>query len=151
MAEEFGTIQIMETKMIKPLKTAVVLALAALVSACAGSAEKPLLSVEESTVIEGYSLIGPVNSIRNFRINGWSHVDDKFIIVSAGVRDHYLIGFRNSCRETGSAMNIAFTNTAGSITKADKVIVKAPGGFTDTCFIRTITKLEKVKKTTEKK
>ena len=43
-------------------------------------------------------------------------------------------------------MNIAFTNMAGSITKADKLIVKAPGGYTDTCFISTITQLEKVRK-----
>ena len=129
-----------------PIRSLLLLCVAGMLSACAQTDKKPLLSVDETLVIRGYQVVGPVNSIRNFRISGWSRVDDKFIIISAGIRDHYLVGLRNRCPETGSAMNIAFTNMAGSITKADKLIVKAPGGYTDTCFISTITQLEKVRK-----
>lgn len=129
-----------------PTGKLLLLALAAVLSACAQTEKEPMLSVDEAIVLKGYKVVGPVKSIRNFRINGWSHVDDKFIIVSAGVRDHYLVGLRNRCPETRSAMNIGFSNIAGSITRADKVIVIAPGGYTDTCFIDSITQLEKVRK-----
>ena len=77
--------------------------------------------------------------------------DDKFIIVSAGVRDHYLVGLRNRCPETGTAMNIGFSNIAGSITRADKGSVISPGVYTDTCFIDSITQLEKVRKQPDEK
>ena len=127
-------------------KMVIIFAMTAILPACSGSAEKPFLTVEESLVIKGYTVVGPVNSISDHRINGWSYVNDKFIIINAGVRDDYLIGLRHNCHEARSAMNLGFTNVTGRLTTADKLIVKAPGGFTEHCYIKSITRLERVRK-----
>lgn len=125
-------------------------AFAVVMTACGTAEKKPLLSVDETLVLKGYTVVGPVKSIRNFNLNGWSHVNDKFIIITAGVRDHYLVGFRSRCSETSSAMNIGIDRIGGSVTRSDKVIVRSPGGYTDICFIDTITQLQRVKKDPDK-
>ena len=110
---------------------------------CAGQAEKPL-SLEDELKSQEYLIGKPVDSIRNYRLNGWNHIDDMYITVTSGVSDKYLIGFRNRCTETKFASNIAFTNTAGRLTKSDKIIVSASGGYREQCFIKSIFKLEKM-------
>ena len=131
------------------MRSLLFLTLTGLLAACGTAEKKPLLSTDEALVLKGYNVVGPVKSIPNFRLNGWSYVNDEFIIVTAGVRDHYLLGFRFRCPETASAMNIGIDHMVGSVTRSDKVIVRAPGGYTDTCFIDTITRLERVRKKPE--
>ena len=117
-----------------------------LLCSCASSTEKPFFNIEDSLVIKGYDVIGPVTSINNYRINGWSYVSDKFVIINTGVRDHYLVGFRNSCHEAQSASRVGFSNTAGRLTTSDKMIVEGVGGFDGHCIIESLTRLEKARK-----
>ena len=110
---------------------------------CGGTPDKPL-SLEDELESREFLIGKPVDSIRNYRVNGWNYIDDMYIMVTSGVSDEYLIGFGSSCREVKWASNIAFTNTAGRLTKSDKIIVNASGGFTEQCYIKSIFKLEKM-------
>jgi hypothetical protein len=114
-----------------------------LLFSCASQTDKPLFNIEESLVIKGYNVVGPVTSINNYRINGWSYVSDKYVIINTGVRDHYLVSFRNSCFEAQSATRVGFSNTAGRLTTSDKMIVEGMGGFANHCFIQSLTRLER--------
>jgi hypothetical protein len=117
--------------------------------ACTTHEKKPttledILKFEEALELKNYQLGEPENSINNFRINGWSYVDEYHIIVNTGVRDDYLIRFHSRCNETRYASNLAFTDTAGRLTTSDRFIVKGSGGFDETCYVETITHLVKV-------
>ncbi len=119
------------------------------VIACAVSPSSPL-TVEERLTLKHYSIGAEVKSIRNYRLNGWSSVNDRYIIVNTGVSDDYLIGFSNNCSATRSAMSIAFSSTAGGLTTSDKVLVSSSGNFIEHCFIRSITKIHKIKREPDK-
>ena len=67
------------------LRLTAVFSMIMLLCSCATSSNKPLFSIEESLVIKGYTVVGPVNSINNYRINGWSYVSEKFVIINTGV------------------------------------------------------------------
>jgi len=114
-------------------------------SACA-SGQLNTMGLYERLEARNYVLAEPVNRISYHRINGWSELDDRHVIISAGVSDHYLLTLRNSCRDLNSSMDIGFSATVGNLTTADKLIVKGPGGFLDYCYISTITRLKKADK-----
>jgi len=116
--------------------------------ACAGNPSDPV-SLTEQLALKNFRIGPPVSTVRNYRINGWSSVNARFIIITTGVSNNYLIGFMNNCSETRSATSIVFSNTAGRLTTADKMLVRSAGGFTDTCFINSITQLEKIEKRNE--
>ncbi|MFT5139127.1 MAG: hypothetical protein ACI9H8_001399 [Lysobacterales bacterium] len=118
--------------------------------ACATSEKSPrtledILKFEEKIELKGYQLGTPENSINNFRINGWSYVDDRHIIVNTGVRDDFLISFQSNCREAKYSESLAFTDTAGRLTTSDRFIIKGAGGFDENCYVQTITHLVKVR------
>ena len=106
-------------------------------TACATGPSEPQ-SLEEQLAARDYIFGEKVDRIRNYRINGWSEIDNRHVIINAGVRDKYLLVLRNSCNNLSSATNLAFTSTAGSLTDFDKIMVSGPGGFVDHCFIQGI-------------
>jgi hypothetical protein len=119
--------------------------MAAGLSACA-SGQSAQLSLHEKLQARNLVLAEPVNRVKYMRINGWSELDDRHVILSAGASDRYLLTLRNVCRDLDSSMNIGFSSTVGNLTTADKLIVKGPGGFVDYCYISTITRLAKADK-----
>lgn len=114
--------------------------------ACAANPAQPQ-TLEEKLAEKGYQMGEQVRRIQNYRLNGWSYVDRKHVIMNAGVSDHYLVSLRSPCIDLQSAIDIGFTTTIGSLTKNDKLIVRAPGNFNDTCMIDSLQALKKIEKT----
>jgi len=111
-------------------------------SACATNSEQGM-SLEQKLESRNYTVGEPVSRIRNFNINGWSELDDYHIIITAGVRDDYLVNLRHRCSDLRGATRIGFSSFAGSLTDKDKLLVTGPGGFTERCHILSISKLYK--------
>lgn len=109
---------------------------------CATATDEPA-SLADKLETRNYLLGEEVDRIRNYRINGWNHVDDWHVIITAGVREKYLLSLRNRCPELRSASHMAFSTTAGNLTDFDEVMVTGPGGFVDHCYIDKIYKLAK--------
>jgi hypothetical protein len=112
-------------------------------AACAG-APRTEQTLDQKLAEKGYLIGEQVRRIQNWNLNGWSYVDDEHFIMHSGVRDRFLVTLRSPSYDLQSAINIAFSSTAGSLTDTDKVIVKAPGGFTQTFLIRSLHRLEKL-------
>jgi len=113
--------------------------------ACAAQSELGM-SLEEKLVARNFELGESVDRIRKYNINGWSVLDSTHIILNAGASDHYLVNLRRRCDDLNSAIDIAFTSTAGNLTRADRIIVNGPGNFTNHCYILSFTRLYKNKR-----
>lgn len=128
------------------IRIAVALAILSLgLAACATKPAEPV-SLADRLATRNYMLGEEVDRIRDYRINGWKDVDDWHVIITAGVRDEYLVALRNRCTEMRSATHLAFSTTVGSLTEFDELMVTAPGGYVEHCYIKAIYKLAKVKK-----
>jgi hypothetical protein len=88
---------------------------------------------------------GPVNWIRYHHIQGWTRVDEKYVIVHAGESGDFLIKLRNRCKHLGPGMEVSFSATAGKLTTSDRINVEGAGGFIDYCYVTTINRLEKTR------
>ncbi|MBT8062122.1 MAG: hypothetical protein HKO64_00265 [Xanthomonadales bacterium] len=128
-----------------------VLMASALLGACASQPSTDL-SLEPSTKMtladklreKRFVIEGPANRISNFRLSGWNYVDDYHVILTAGVRDHYLVTLRSYCYNLDGAFRIGFTSTIGSLTTSDVLLVESPGGRADRCTIRSIDRLSRI-------
>ncbi len=126
-----------------PARILILSLLASGLCACAISHERPL-TLEEELELKHYRIGAPANMVRNYRMSGWSYVNDRHIIINTGPSRQYLVGFKNKCIETRSAVNVAFTNTSGRLTTFDKLLVNGPGNLIDQCYIQSITHLKKI-------
>jgi hypothetical protein len=116
-----------------------------LLVACAASPPKEEIPVPVRLMEKGYVIGEKVRRVQNYRLHGWSYVDDRNLIIQSGVSRHYLVLLRSPCRDLDSAITIGFTSTVGALSDRDKVITRS-AGFTDTCFIEGIWALEKINK-----
>lgn len=137
--------------MFTKMRFAMVLLACVLVGACASQPSDELSLKPDSKMTLGdklkaknYVIEGPANRISNFRLSGWNYVDDYHVILTAGVRDYYLVTLRSYCFNLDGAFRIGFTNTIGSLTTADALLVESPGGRAERCPIRTIDRLAKI-------
>jgi hypothetical protein len=119
------------------------LAIMALGLAACATEPRETMSLADRLATRNYLLGEEVKRIRDYRINGWNHVDDYHVIITAGVRDEYLVALRNRCPELRSATHLAFSTTAGSLTEFDKLMVSTPGGGVDRCYVSALYKLAK--------
>jgi hypothetical protein len=113
------------------------------ISACATGPAEPE-SLADKLKARNYIFGEPVERIRNHRINGWNRIDDRHVIIKAGVSDDYLLVLRNPCMNLSSAMELAFTSTAGALTEFDKLMVSGPGGYVDRCYIHEMYKINRI-------
>jgi hypothetical protein len=116
-----------------------------LLAGCAGQ-PKEETTLEEKLAAKGYALGGQVTSVRDWNLNGWVYVDDRHFIMESGVRDRYLVTLRQRSLELGSAINLAFSTTVGSLTDKDKVILRGAGGFRETLMIESLHALARIEK-----
>ncbi|NND45937.1 MAG: hypothetical protein HKN58_11490 [Xanthomonadales bacterium] len=86
---------------------------------------------------------GAVNRISYHQINGWTQLEDKYVVVHAGDSGDFLLRLRNRCKHLDPAMDVSFTASAGYVTTADRINVENESGFRDFCYISTITRLER--------
>lgn len=82
-----------------------------------------------------------VDSIRDYRIDGWRYVDSYHVILTARRDENYLVSFMSPCMGTRGNFSIGFTSTAGGVTQFDDIVVQGPGGMTEICRIKEIIRL----------
>ncbi len=118
-----------------------VTSLALALAACATPAgNQP--TVDERLELQG--LVRGEGNVRipSYRINGWSQINDRNLIVTAGVNNRYLVELRNPCPELEFAFGIGFT-TSG-ISRLDRfgdILLRGPGGRRESCPIANIYRL----------
>jgi hypothetical protein len=126
--------------------------LAALIGAflggCAASAKAPVTLAQKLAARQ--LVVGdPVRRISNYRLDGWSYLDDRHIIIESGVRDRYLVSLRQDCEELRSAIDIGVRTYTGSLMDNDSLVVRAPGGYAMDCRIDALHGLVRVQKPEE--
>lgn len=82
-----------------------------------------------------------VDSIRDYRIDGWRYVDRYHVILTAARNENYLVSFMSPCLGTNSSLSIGFTSTTGGVTQFDDIVVRGPGGRAEVCSIKEIIRL----------
>ena len=125
----------------KPLTGLIILVLA---TACSGIPPESI-PLEDRLTEKGYKIGESVKRLNDHRINGWSSVDRRNVILNVGVSEYYLVTVRRNCEGLNSATNLAFSTTVGNLTDKDKLVVRGPGRFLEDCYIDTIRTLEKTK------
>lgn len=123
------------------LKRAAVLLSVVLVSACAGQAPRDEVGVNEALTDMDMVRDRTVDSIRDYRIDGWRYVDRYHVVLTAGQNESYLISFMSPCLGLNSAFSIGFTSTTGGVTEFDDIVVEGPGGIAEVCSIQEIVRL----------
>lgn len=83
-----------------------------------------------------------VDSIRDYRIDGWRYVDRYHVILTAGQNENYLVSFMTPCTGLNGAMSIGFTSTTGGVTEFDDIVVEGPGRMVEVCAIKEIVRLK---------
>ncbi len=93
----------------------------------------------------GYEMLGPVERVNEYRIDGWQYVDDYHTIFEAGRSEYYLLSFNQRCTGLRSAFTIGFTDRVGRLSRFDSVLVRdRAGGMVERCTINVIHRLKKV-------
>jgi hypothetical protein len=116
----------------------------AVLAACAVTREDSL-TLDEEVLERGYVIGEQVRRIQNYRLNGWSYLDQQHLILESGVSDRYLVSLRSPCYELRGAITIGFTNTIGNLTDRDRLIVGTRGSLNETCLIDSLHALVKLK------
>lgn len=113
-------------------------------SACAASTTPPV-SLTQKLQEKGYRVGAEVKRVSNFRLNGWSEVDDHHVIMTSGVSDRYLLTLRTACINLTGANTIAYTTTVGSLTVSDSLLVRDQFRAPERCPIQSIHQLESIR------
>lgn len=107
-----------------------------LLAGCGATRES--LTIEQRMSERGY-LIGPAQqTIPRYRVNGWSSVDDDYLIVNVGVRGHYLVELAGPCLNLDYAFSIGFTTPTSRLDRFGSVLVRSQGPGVERCRIREI-------------
>jgi hypothetical protein len=124
-----------------------VVALAACASTGSGSSTAgESRSVEQKLAGKNYRLGEPVERIYDYKLDSWSYLDRKHVIMQTAPSTYYLVALKNSCHGLSSAEVIAFSTTTSQLTRFDHLLVRNAGKMVDRCYIDRMYKLEKVKK-----
>jgi len=124
---------------------------ATLLSACATDPNKPVKTTEQRLADRGWIVGDKVNDVFNFDIDGWASVDNKHVILTSNFRDSYLVTVMGPCNDLDAAFRLAYTTTAGSLTRGDSLLVHQMGGGIERCPITAINKLSKAPKDKDNK
>jgi Family of unknown function (DUF6491) len=98
------------------------LSCAALLAACAGA------PTPESRVWIGtleamhFKPDVEVESIPNFRIDGFKVVDAMHVVLHTGARASHVVSLREPCNGLAGAVRLGYTTSAGALTRMDKLI-----------------------------
>lgn len=133
---------------IKPRITLCVsLGLATLLTACAGSSQKPQTEDSTNLVISDYEVVEEVQRISNYKIDGWQYVDPFSLILPTSPGTEYWVQFKRRCNGLNSTEVIGITSTASSVlSRFDAVIVgNSMSGIETKCYIDKIFKITKKK------
>jgi hypothetical protein len=96
----------------------------------------------DSVLIEMGLQTGTANSrLPRYRVNAWRAIDNRSLIVNAGVNDKYLIQLRSSCFNLRSAFYIGFITPDFGLDRFDSIVVRGPGRRIERCSILDIVRL----------
>lgn len=101
-------------------------------------------SLEQRLAERGYVIGDSAQSVRSYRIDGWSVVDDRHIIINSKPRHGYLLTLGPHCSEARHAYTIGFTTKAGGLSPLDKLVLRGANGFLQQCTIQEIQELNPV-------
>lgn len=117
-----------------------------LLTACAATTENAEpANANELADQKGYVLGDEVQSIHNYRIDGWQYLSNRSLILPAGPSVYFLVMLDRNCSELRSAEAIALSTTMGNLRSGfDAVIVRdSASGMTRSCFIDQMYQLSK--------
>ena len=106
---------------------------------CAGDYERP--DISERLLDMGLE-IGESNSrIPRYRVNGWTSIDENYLIITAGVNDRYLVELATPCQGLIGAFYVGFSTPDFGLDRFDNIIVRGIDRRQEICRIRDITRL----------
>lgn len=115
-----------------------VIGIAVLVLAGCASSSQTL----ESMLAERGLRMGENNSrIPRYQVNGWSLLDQRNLLITAGVKDQYLVQLSAPCFGLNSAFHIGFITPSGVSDRFDSILVRNIGGPPEVCDISDIVAL----------
>jgi hypothetical protein len=85
-----------------------------------------------------------VRRVSNFRISGWQALDDRNLILRAGVRDRYLVTLMTTCHGLDFATSIAVDTATSSLGASDNILVRGTLQAVERCPIKEIWALEEL-------
>lgn len=86
--------------------------------------------------------MGESNSrIPRHRVNGWTSIDETFLIVTAGVNNKYLVELSSPCLGLNGAFYVGFSTPDFGIDRFDNLIVRGIDRRREICPIQDITRL----------
>lgn len=85
-----------------------------------------------------------VRRVANFRINGWNDIDDRTLVLTAGVRERYLVELLAPCQGLSSSFGIGLASDTGSLMATDAILVRGLGRRPERCAIKAIWALEEL-------
>ncbi|CAD5108058.1 DUF6491 family protein [Zestomonas carbonaria] len=122
----------------------------ALLAACTGRGPADeSLPLDERLARLGYQQGEAVDSVLRYRIDDWQYLDKRHIVLGGGPGPAYLVEFPTPCRNLAFNNRIAYSTTAGALTRLDKIVSTDAGGFPEHCLIGEIYRLDRVKKAKE--
>lgn len=115
---------------------------ACLITGCSTSGSLPEKTVD--SVLERMELTqgSEVNSVPNFRIDSWEDIDSRNLILTSGLRNHYLVTLVQPCHELRTAFGIALDSRTSTLQRLDNIVVRGDGRQPRRCGIDRIVRLE---------
>ena len=89
----------------------------------------------------GYSDKKEIKRLSNHRFNGWNYVDKYHVVINFSPTKHYLIQFRTACHDLRHATSIGFKTTMSSVSRGDRLVVRAMHDRLQDCWVATIYEL----------
>ena len=118
------------------------LVLIILLASCATDTQRP--DIRERLLEMNFEMGESNSRIPSHRVNGWTSIDENYLIVTSGVNDKYLIELFSPCFGLTSAFYIGFTTPNFGINRFDNLIVRGIDRRRETCPIRDITRLYEI-------
>ena len=97
----------------------------------------------------GYSDKSEIRRLSNFRLSGWSYVDNYHVLINSGPSRNYLIRLRRQCHDLRQATSIGFETTLGSISRGDTLVILDFGDRLQDCWVDSVFELTKKPKEQE--
>jgi len=118
------------------------LALTLILASCASDYQRP--EIRERLLDMGLEM-GETNSrIPRYRVNGWTSIDEHYLIVTAGVNDKYLVELSTPCLGLTGAFFVGFSTPDFGVDRFDNIIVRGIDQRREICPIQDITRLYEI-------
>ncbi|MDF1691841.1 MAG: DUF6491 family protein [Zhongshania sp.] len=122
----------------KLIKFGVALCVLASVVAC--STVKDERGLDERLAESGYRPGESIDRISSYRISDWTYLDDRHLIFSNGISEHYLVSLNRPCADLRGSQQLAFKTRTNILTRFDEVLVPSDG-LPIRCGIEAISKV----------